>query len=43
MKESEFEDGNQILMKYLFYDDYDETNVKFDKINEDEISEMLII
>ena len=43
LKESEFEDGNQILIKYLFYDDYDETKVKFDMINDDKISEMLIV
>ena len=42
LKETEFVDGNQIIIKYLFYDDYDETNIKFDTINE-EIKNMVIV
>jgi len=42
LKESEFKDGNQILIKYLYYDEYDETNVDFVTINDEKIRDMVI-
>ena len=41
LKESEFDNGNQILIKYLFYDEYNETNFNFETLNDDDIKKMV--
>jgi hypothetical protein len=40
--EKEFKSGNQIYIKHLFYDDYDETNISFETIDDDNIKKLII-
>jgi hypothetical protein len=37
----EFKSENQIYIKYLFYDDYDETDISFETIDDDKLIELI--